>query len=212
MGWSSNRCFPSAVQGAAAKMAAMVSPPMPAMTTVSASSGATVSSPGPRRKSIRSATPQVLPVARARSRGPARRSLAMAERSRPASISHTGRYAWSVPISARRAPSLTQLANRARRGVSSNCFKKRSSSVEGRIQAQPVCVRILTGAYWPLRSPGPAASRSPRRGPCRPPPRSRRGKRAAQAVHADGQEDGRGVGGNIQDITDDGVFCDLNHG
>jgi hypothetical protein len=31
-------------------------------------------------------------------------------------------------------------------------------------------------------------------------------------VHADGQEDGRSVGGHIQDITDDGVFLNFDHG
>ena len=35
---------------------------------------------------------------------------------------------------------------------------------------------------------------------------------AAQAVHADGQEDGGGVGSDIQDITDDGVFGNVDHG
>jgi hypothetical protein len=33
---------------------------------------------------------------------------------------------------------------------------------------------------------------------------------AAQAVHADGEEQGSGVGGDIQNITDDGGFFDLN--
>jgi hypothetical protein len=35
------------------------------------------------------------------------------------------------------------------------------------------------------------------------------GRRAAQAVHADGKEQGSCVGGDIQNITDDGVFFDF---
>jgi hypothetical protein len=34
------------------------------------------------------------------------------------------------------------------------------------------------------------------------------GSGAAQAVHADGQEQGCGLGGDVQDVTDDGVLSD----
>ena len=53
---------------------AMFSPPMPAMTTVSHSSGPMAWRPLPSRKEIFSSTPKRRPVCRARSRGPGRRS------------------------------------------------------------------------------------------------------------------------------------------
>ena len=71
----------------------MFSPPIPAMTTVSHSSGPMPESPSHSRRSSRFVTPQASAFSRARCRGPDRRSLAMAELTPPWSISHTGRYA-----------------------------------------------------------------------------------------------------------------------
>ena len=69
----------------------MVSPPMPAMATVSASSGRMPDSPSHSRKSIRSVSPYFSAVSLARSRGPRRRSEATARRITPRWSSHTGR-------------------------------------------------------------------------------------------------------------------------
>ena len=38
------------------------------------------------------------------------------------------------------------------------------------------------------------------------------GRGAAQAVHPDGQEDGRGLGRNVKNVTNDGVFGNVYHG
>ena len=52
MGWSTRGTRLSRTQGAACKIWAMVSPPMPAMTTASVSSGLTPLRPSHRRKAI----------------------------------------------------------------------------------------------------------------------------------------------------------------
>ena len=119
MGWSRSRHSRSQVHGAAARMAAMVSPPIPAMAMVLTSSGCIPDSPSHKRKSIRPVRPYFSAVPRARSSGPGRRSEATAPVILPCCSSQTGRYAWSVPTSANRAPRGTSSATDRRRGVSS---------------------------------------------------------------------------------------------
>ena len=89
MGWSSSS-VPSRVQGAATRISTMLSPPMPAMTTVSASPGAMSRRPSHSRSSIRSATPHCRAVRAACSRGSLPMSEAMAPEIRPSSSSAAG--------------------------------------------------------------------------------------------------------------------------
>ena len=91
MGWSTRGTFRSRTQGAAARIWAMVSPPMPAMTTASVSSGRMPFRPSHRRKPILSRQPYSAAVSLARSRGPWRRSAAMAYGIFPSSSRAAGR-------------------------------------------------------------------------------------------------------------------------
>ena len=69
----------------------MVSPPIPAITTASVSSGRIPESPSHRRKAMRSPQPYSAAVSRARLRGPSRRSAAMAEGIFPSISRQAGR-------------------------------------------------------------------------------------------------------------------------
>ena len=82
-------------------------------------SGCIPDSPSHKRKSIRPVRPYFSAVPLARSSGPGRRSEATAPVILPCCSSQTGRYAWSVPTSANRAPRGTSSATDRRRGVSS---------------------------------------------------------------------------------------------
>lgn len=68
----------SRVQGAAARMAAIVSPPIPAMATASASLGEISARPSHRQNLTFPSKPNSSTVALARFKGPGRRSAAMA--------------------------------------------------------------------------------------------------------------------------------------
>ena len=115
-------------------------------------------------------------------------------------------------------PGGTQAAICRRRGVSSRCFAMAPSCSGCRRKDAygcfPVCVPFRSILAFLLASSFTRASSlshvhavdhtgllhslAPGRG-------------AAQAVHADGQEDGRGLRRHVQNVTDDGVLLDLDH-
>ena len=82
-----------AAQGQSARMAAADSPPMPAMTTVSHSSGRMPRSPSARRKEMRSSTPARRALARARAMQWPLMSEAIADATASFRIIWIGRYA-----------------------------------------------------------------------------------------------------------------------
>ena len=94
---------------------------MPAITIVSTSSGQMASKPPQRRKSI-PAVPYSCADCLACAKGSGRISEAMAQEIFPCCSSQTGRYPWSVPMSAKRLPKGTISARSCNLGCSCSCF------------------------------------------------------------------------------------------
>ena len=90
--------------GAFSKIEIIVSPPRPAMTISSASSGERPDNPSQSRNSTW--VPRACRLAT--QSGPSRKSVAMTRGERPDRIRKTGSRAWSVPISATRTPGRTK--------------------------------------------------------------------------------------------------------
>ena len=115
------------------RMRIMSSPPMPAMTAVSASPGARGSSPSPRRVCIRSPSPRSSICSLALERGPGLTSMPMAAGQMPRSTRQTGMYPWSVPTSATMLPLSTKEAT----------VSNRSDN----LMLSPISIRIFQSGY-----------------------------------------------------------------